>query len=190
MEAWRRSAPPQEGGGTQGLRHGSAVAPCSPAGWGCRSRWDVQRAGNINLYKFNWSFVGSICRSSKCCFGYYLTTTTYVSVLLSQLNGPVLGPEGTTGMYSSSKMAAGHYQRAVQQFSSSLQGGGHGTWIRKPPKSSHFGVGVWKTECQRLNISIYFVLGKYLNNICHLLKSLLWTDNVVNQSAAGKIKTS
>lgn len=158
MEAWRRSAPPQEGGGTQGLRHGSADAPCSPAGWGCRSRWDIPRAGNMNLYKFNWDVllrdVGSICRSSKCCCGYYLTTTIYGSVLPSQLNGAVLGPEGTTEMYSSSKMAAGHYQRAVQQFSSSLQGGGHGTWIRKPPKSSHFSVGVWKTECQRLKIQL------------------------------------
>lgn len=38
-EAWRRSTPPQEGGRTPGTRHGSADAPCSPAGRGCSSRW-------------------------------------------------------------------------------------------------------------------------------------------------------
>uniref|UniRef100_A0A3Q3M1Z9 Adenosine deaminase RNA specific B2 (inactive) n=1 Tax=Mastacembelus armatus TaxID=205130 RepID=A0A3Q3M1Z9_9TELE len=40
----------------------------------------------------------------------------------------------TTGTYCSSKMAAGRYQRAMQQFGSALQGGGLGTWLRKPPE--------------------------------------------------------
>uniref|UniRef100_A0A3B4ZVG7 Double-stranded RNA-specific editase B2-like n=1 Tax=Stegastes partitus TaxID=144197 RepID=A0A3B4ZVG7_9TELE len=42
--------------------------------------------------------------------------------------------------YSASKMAAGRYQRAMQQFSSALQGGGLGTWLRKPPKLQNFSV--------------------------------------------------
>uniref|UniRef100_A0A3B4HBP7 Adenosine deaminase RNA specific B2 (inactive) n=1 Tax=Pundamilia nyererei TaxID=303518 RepID=A0A3B4HBP7_9CICH len=48
--------------------------------------------------------------------------------------------------YCASKMSAQCYQRAVQQFSSALQGGGLGTWLRKPPKLGHFTVSVSKTE--------------------------------------------
>nr|XP_054602485.1 double-stranded RNA-specific editase B2 [Nothobranchius furzeri] len=55
--------------------------------------------------------------------------------LQEQLTGAVLDPEASTRTYSASKMSAGRYQRALQQFSSCLQGGGLGTWIRKPPKS-------------------------------------------------------
>lgn len=69
------------------------------------------------------------CDSKSCFF-------------LSQLNGQILGAEATTGTYSGSKMAAGRYQRAVQQFGSALQGGGLGTWLRKPPELGHFNVSV------------------------------------------------
>ncbi|XP_039672757.1 double-stranded RNA-specific editase B2-like [Perca fluviatilis] len=48
----------------------------------------------------------------------------------------------TPGTYSASKMAAGHYQRAMQQFTSALQGGGLGSWLRKPPELGHFNVSV------------------------------------------------
>lgn len=45
-----------------------------------------------------------------------------------QLNGAEAAP----ATYSGSKMAAGRYQRAMQQFSSALQGAGLGAWLRKP----------------------------------------------------------
>lgn len=67
-------------------------------------------------------------------------------VLFSQLINPVIRAESTTGTYSASKMSAQRYQRAMQQFSSALQGGGLGTWLRKPPKLGHFTVSVSKTE--------------------------------------------
>lgn len=64
--------------------------------------------------------------------------TNHVSVFLSQLNGE----EATVGTYSGFKMAAGRYQRAMQQFTSALQGGGLGTWLRKPPELGHFNISV------------------------------------------------
>uniref|UniRef100_A0A3Q1G703 Adenosine deaminase RNA specific B2 (inactive) n=1 Tax=Acanthochromis polyacanthus TaxID=80966 RepID=A0A3Q1G703_9TELE len=39
---------------------------------------------------------------------------------------------------SASKMSAGRYQRAMQRFSSALQAGGLGTWLRKPPALHNF----------------------------------------------------
>ncbi|XP_075953343.1 double-stranded RNA-specific editase B2-like [Anarhichas minor] len=50
--------------------------------------------------------------------------------LQQQLNGE----ETTLRTYSGSKMAAERYQRAMLQFTSALQGGGLGTWLRKPPE--------------------------------------------------------
>uniref|UniRef100_A0A4W6BS76 Adenosine deaminase RNA specific B2 (inactive) n=1 Tax=Lates calcarifer TaxID=8187 RepID=A0A4W6BS76_LATCA len=41
------------------------------------------------------------------------------------------------GTYCGSKMAAGRYQRALQQFIGALQVGGLGTWLRKPPQLGH-----------------------------------------------------
>ncbi|XP_032386988.1 double-stranded RNA-specific editase B2 isoform X2 [Etheostoma spectabile] len=48
----------------------------------------------------------------------------------------------TPGTYSASKMAARRYQRAMQQFTGALQGGGLGSWLRKPPELGHFNVSV------------------------------------------------
>uniref|UniRef100_A0A3Q4B9E4 Uncharacterized protein n=1 Tax=Mola mola TaxID=94237 RepID=A0A3Q4B9E4_MOLML len=48
--------------------------------------------------------------------------------------------------YSGSKMAAGRYQRAMEQFTGALQGGGLGTWIRKPPELGHFHTSVFTAE--------------------------------------------
>ncbi|KAL6103751.1 adarb2 [Pungitius sinensis] len=42
-----------------------------------------------------------------------------------------------SGSGSGSKMAAGRYQRAKQQFRGALQGAGLGTWPTKPPESGH-----------------------------------------------------
>lgn len=58
--------------------------------------------------------------------------------VFSQLNGRMSGAEVAVASYSGSKMAAGRYQRATQQFTAALQGGGLGTWLRKPPELSRF----------------------------------------------------
>uniref|UniRef100_A0A3Q3G7C7 Adenosine deaminase RNA specific B2 (inactive) n=1 Tax=Labrus bergylta TaxID=56723 RepID=A0A3Q3G7C7_9LABR len=47
-------------------------------------------------------------------------------------------PQATSRTYSGSKMAAGQYQRAMQQFNSALQSGGLGTWLRKPQELCNF----------------------------------------------------
>jgi len=70
--------------------------------------------------------------------GYFVMTVNHVFVLLSQLNGA----GATPGTYSGSKTAAGRYQRAMLQFTSALQEGGLGTWLRKPPELGHFNVSV------------------------------------------------
>ncbi|KAM9349510.1 double-stranded RNA-specific editase B2-like [Symphorus nematophorus] len=58
--------------------------------------------------------------------------------LQQQLRGAEAAPE----TYSGSKMAAGRYQRATQQFTSALQVGGLGTWPRKPPGLGDFNVSI------------------------------------------------
>uniref|UniRef100_A0A8C9ZYY7 Adenosine deaminase RNA specific B2 (inactive) n=1 Tax=Sander lucioperca TaxID=283035 RepID=A0A8C9ZYY7_SANLU len=75
---------------------------------------------------------------SQLCKHYYVITAKHVSVLLSQFNAA----DTTPGTYSAAKMAAGRYQRAMQQFTSALQGGGLGSWLRKPPELGHFNVNV------------------------------------------------
>ncbi|KAF3698599.1 Double-stranded RNA-specific editase B2 [Channa argus] len=60
--------------------------------------------------------------------------------LQQQFNRQKSGAEATVGTYSGSKMAAGRYQRALLQFTAALQGGGLGTWPRKPPERGHFSV--------------------------------------------------
>uniref|UniRef100_A0A3B4TQR6 Adenosine deaminase RNA specific B2 (inactive) n=1 Tax=Seriola dumerili TaxID=41447 RepID=A0A3B4TQR6_SERDU len=50
--------------------------------------------------------------------------------------------KAATGTYCGSKMAAGCYQRALQQFTGALQVGGLGTWLRKPPQLDHLNVSV------------------------------------------------
>uniref|UniRef100_A0A3B4TQV9 Adenosine deaminase RNA specific B2 (inactive) n=1 Tax=Seriola dumerili TaxID=41447 RepID=A0A3B4TQV9_SERDU len=62
--------------------------------------------------------------------------------LQQQLNGQISGAEAATGTYCGSKMAAGCYQRALQQFTGALQVGGLGTWLRKPPQLDHLNVSV------------------------------------------------
>uniref|UniRef100_A0A3B4TR40 Adenosine deaminase RNA specific B2 (inactive) n=1 Tax=Seriola dumerili TaxID=41447 RepID=A0A3B4TR40_SERDU len=49
---------------------------------------------------------------------------------------------GQRRTYCGSKMAAGCYQRALQQFTGALQVGGLGTWLRKPPQLDHLNVSV------------------------------------------------
>ncbi|KAJ4921863.1 hypothetical protein JOQ06_024398 [Pogonophryne albipinna] len=61
------------------------------------------------------------------------------------------GAEATPCSYSGSKMAAGRYQRAMHQFTSALQGGGLGTWLRETPELGHFNVSV-RNCVKRLNV--------------------------------------
>lgn len=77
----------------------------------------------------------SICVHSA----YLVMTENHVSVFLSQLNAQI---SATTGTYCASKMTAGRYQRALQQFTGALQAGGLGTWLRKPPELGHLNISV------------------------------------------------
>nr|XP_019966720.1 PREDICTED: double-stranded RNA-specific editase B2-like [Paralichthys olivaceus] len=51
------------------------------------------------------------------------------------LQRQISGAGDTNGTYSGSKLRAGRYQRALQQFTGALQGGGLGRWPRKPGPS-------------------------------------------------------
>ncbi|XP_056246802.1 double-stranded RNA-specific editase B2-like [Seriola aureovittata] len=62
--------------------------------------------------------------------------------LQQQLNGQISDAGAVTGTYCGSKIAAGCYQRALQQFTGALQVGGLGTWLRKPPQLDHLNVSV------------------------------------------------
>ncbi|XP_017289051.1 double-stranded RNA-specific editase B2 [Kryptolebias marmoratus] len=116
---------------------------------GCLSSRAVWPAGKASNVSVNWSYGDGGLEEVSTSTGRRRDSGTPSRLcrhslftcwrrLQKQLNRPVLSPEATTSIYSSSKMAAGRYERAVQQFSSSLQAGGLGTWIRKPPKFSHF----------------------------------------------------
>nr|XP_046263915.1 double-stranded RNA-specific editase B2-like isoform X2 [Scatophagus argus] len=59
-----------------------------------------------------------------------------------RLQHQLSGEEAPLGTYSASKMAAGRYQRAMVQFTSTLQGAGLGSWLRKPPELGHFNINV------------------------------------------------
>lgn len=91
------------------------------------------------------SYYKGACFCGKCISATilkYLQLITFPSFLLPQFGGAVWGAEATTGTYSVSKMAAGRYQRAVQQFCDALQAGGLGTWPRSPQKLCHFHVSM------------------------------------------------
>ncbi|MEQ2298671.1 hypothetical protein AMECASPLE_007647 [Ameca splendens] len=120
---------------------------------GCLSSREVRPAGKASNVSVNWSYgeqgleevstttgrrkesgtPSRICRSSL--FSYWLR-------LENKLNRPDVGPEATTMTYPASKMSAGCYQRARQQFSNALQDEGLGTWSRKPQKLGHYSVSV------------------------------------------------
>lgn len=51
-----------------------------------------------------------------------------------QLNGAA----AAQASYSGWKGAAGRYRRMMQNFISTLQDGGLGTWLQKPPELGHF----------------------------------------------------
>ncbi|KAM9323095.1 double-stranded RNA-specific editase B2-like [Pholidichthys leucotaenia] len=116
---------------------------------GCLSSINVQLARKAPNLSLNWSYgdeeleeistptgrrkdsgmPSRLCRHSL--FSRWLR-------LQQQLNGPVLDMEETEKTYFTSKMASGQYQNVVQLFSSALQDGGLGTWLRKPQRLGHF----------------------------------------------------
>uniref|UniRef100_A0A8C5HP57 A to I editase domain-containing protein n=1 Tax=Gouania willdenowi TaxID=441366 RepID=A0A8C5HP57_GOUWI len=62
-------------------------------------------------------------------------------VRLQQQVSPLTTSNTPVVTYCASKMAAGCYQRTLQQFTSALQSAGLGKWSRKPSKCSNFTVG-------------------------------------------------
>lgn len=68
----------------------------------------------------------------------YIIGFFFPFLFVLQLSGTFSGTEATKATYYQTKMAAGCYQRAMQQFMNALQGGGLGTWLRKPPELGHF----------------------------------------------------
>uniref|UniRef100_UPI0037E898B7 double-stranded RNA-specific editase B2-like n=1 Tax=Semicossyphus pulcher TaxID=241346 RepID=UPI0037E898B7 len=114
---------------------------------GCLSSSEVRPAGKASNVSVNWSCgdegLEEISAStgmredsgmpSRLCRHFMFTRW---QMLQQRLNGQISG--ATSGTYSGSKMAAGRYQRAMQQFTSALQCGGLGTWLRKPPERGHF----------------------------------------------------
>lgn len=67
-----------------------------------------------------------------------------------QLNGA----EAAHASYSASKMAAGRYQRMMQEFTGALQGGGLGTWLKKPPEPDHFDTSLLNSEHKGLECDV------------------------------------
>ncbi|KAM4729122.1 double-stranded RNA-specific editase B2-like [Anableps anableps] len=117
---------------------------------GCLSSREVGKASNVCV---NWSFSERTLEEVSTSTGRRKDSGTPSRIcrsflfscwlrLENKLNTPVSGPEATAAAYPASKMVAGHYQRAVQQFSNALQDAGLGLWPRKPQKLSHFGVSV------------------------------------------------
>ncbi|XP_070774780.1 double-stranded RNA-specific editase B2-like [Enoplosus armatus] len=121
---------------------------------GCLSSSEVRPAGKAPNVSVNWSCGDGGLEEISTSTGRRKDSGTPSRLcrrsmfarwqrLQQQLNGA----EATPGTYSGSKMAAGRYQRAMQQFTSALQGGGLGTWLRKPPELGHFNISVGKTVC-------------------------------------------
>ncbi|XP_030016547.1 double-stranded RNA-specific editase B2-like isoform X2 [Sphaeramia orbicularis] len=116
---------------------------------GCLSRSDIRPSGKAPNSSVNWSFgdegLEEISTSSGRRKDSGTPSRLCRSVMFARwqrLQQQISGKESTTTYYGS-KMAAGRYQRALQQFTGSLQGGGLGTWIRKHPDPGHGGLGTW-----------------------------------------------
>uniref|UniRef100_A0A3Q3WQS7 Uncharacterized protein n=1 Tax=Mola mola TaxID=94237 RepID=A0A3Q3WQS7_MOLML len=117
------------------------------------SSGEVRPAGKAPHISLNWSFGDGGLEEINASTGRRSDSGTPSRLcrhsmlacwqrLLQQLNGAQTDPVS----YSGSKMAAGRYQRAMEQFTGALQGGGLGTWIRKPPELGHFHTSVFTAE--------------------------------------------
>ncbi|XP_051239053.1 double-stranded RNA-specific editase B2-like [Dicentrarchus labrax] len=116
---------------------------------GCLSSSDIRPAGKAPNVSVNWSCGDGGLEEISTCTGRRQDSRTpsrlcrrSVFARWQRLRQQLNGAEATPGTYSGSKMTAGRYQRAMQQFISALQGGGLGTWLRKPPELGHFSVSV------------------------------------------------
>ncbi|XP_035526231.1 LOW QUALITY PROTEIN: double-stranded RNA-specific editase B2-like [Morone saxatilis] len=110
---------------------------------------DIRPAGKAPNTSVNWSCGDGGLEEISTCTGRRQESRTpsrlcrrSVYARWQRLRQQLNGAEATPGTYSGSKMAAGRYQRAMQQFINALQGGGLGTWLRKPPELGHFKVSV------------------------------------------------
>ncbi|XP_027876113.1 double-stranded RNA-specific editase B2-like [Xiphophorus couchianus] len=120
---------------------------------GCLSSREVRPAGRAGDVCVNWSFgeqtleeISSFTgrskdsgRASRICRRFLFSCWLRLE---NKLNTPVSGPGATTATYQASKMAAGRYQKAMQQFSNALQDVGLGLWPRKSQKVGYVSVNV------------------------------------------------
>ncbi|XP_075994058.1 double-stranded RNA-specific editase B2-like [Genypterus blacodes] len=120
---------------------------------GCLSSSEVRPAGKSPNVSANWSSGDGGLEEVSTSTGRRTDSGTPSRLcrrsllarwlrLQQQLNGPLRGAETLSWTYSDSKMAAGRYQRVKQQLAAALQGGGLGTWSRKPPELGHFHVSL------------------------------------------------
>ncbi|XP_033505738.2 double-stranded RNA-specific editase B2-like [Epinephelus lanceolatus] len=116
---------------------------------GCLSSSEVRPTGKAPNVSVNWSFGDGSLEEISTSTGWRRDSGTpsrlcrrSMFARWQRLHQQLNGEEATAGTYSGSKMAAGRYQRAMQQFTSALQGGGLGTWLRKPSELGHFNISV------------------------------------------------
>ncbi|KAK2822819.1 hypothetical protein Q5P01_022884 [Channa striata] len=112
---------------------------------GCLSSSEVRPTGKAPNVSVNWSCGDGGLEEISTSTGWRTDSGTPSRLcrravfarwqrLQQQLNYQISGAEAKAGTYSGSKMAAGRYQRALQQFAAALQTSGLGTWLRKPPE--------------------------------------------------------
>ncbi|XP_034558853.1 double-stranded RNA-specific editase B2-like [Notolabrus celidotus] len=115
---------------------------------GCLSCSDVRPAGKAPNVSVNWSGGDGALEEISTSTGRRKDSGTPSRLcrrfmfarwqtLQQQLNGKL---SGATATYSGSKMAAERYQRGMQRFTSALQSGGLGTWLRKPAELCSFNI--------------------------------------------------
>ncbi|KAM4604705.1 double-stranded RNA-specific editase B2-like [Polymixia lowei] len=120
---------------------------------GCLSSSELRPSGRSPILSVNWSCGDDGLEEVSTSTGRRTDSGTPSRLcqrslftrwlkLHQQLSGPVSGAGSSMRTYCGSKMAAGVYQRARQQFSQALQDGGLGPWPRKPPQLGQFHVTV------------------------------------------------
>ncbi|XP_051809605.1 double-stranded RNA-specific editase B2-like [Acanthochromis polyacanthus] len=116
---------------------------------GCLSSREVRPAGKPASVSLNWSCGDGGLEEVSSSTGRRTDSGTPSRLcsrsafirwlkLQQQVNGSLSDAEAALASCSASKMSAGRYQRAMQRFSSALQAGGLGTWLRKPPALHNF----------------------------------------------------
>uniref|UniRef100_A0A4W6BN61 Adenosine deaminase RNA specific B2 (inactive) n=1 Tax=Lates calcarifer TaxID=8187 RepID=A0A4W6BN61_LATCA len=110
----------------------------------CLSSSEVRPAGKAPNVSMNWSSGDGGLEEISTTTGRRKDSGTPSQLCRSslfarwqRLQQQVGQRQAIMGTYCGSKMAAGRYQRALQQFIGALQVGGLGTWLRKPPQLGH-----------------------------------------------------